>query len=279
MSNIKIYSSTEEVGHVEFTAFSDGAENCEIVLTNPREFYRSPNIMVSISWDNVTRDIVRLALTKDALDYIIANNGMQNTIVRLHCGYMPQARADRRFDVFMSHPLKVFAGFINSLNFSCVIIEDPHSDVTEGLVNNAIIVDKNVIASTYKDQIEKDLGDEYVVCAPDAGATKDVFKVAQLLEKDFIQAMKVRDVSTGDIVKTEVHLPEQVPEKVLIVDDICDGGFTFVKLAEALKEKGVKTVALLVSHGIFSRGKNFLHAGGIDILYCDNQLETYKEKL
>ena len=40
----------------------------------------------------------------------------------------------------------------------------------------------------------------------------------------------------------------------LIVDDICDGGGTFIPLAKKLKNAGAKTVTLYVTHGIFSKG-------------------------
>ena len=40
----------------------------------------------------------------------------------------------------------------------------------------------------------------------------------------------------------------------LIVDDICDGGGTFIGLANELKNKNAGKLYLAVSHGIFSRG-------------------------
>lgn len=40
----------------------------------------------------------------------------------------------------------------------------------------------------------------------------------------------------------------------LIVDDICDGGGTFIGLAEELKRKNAGKIYLAVSHGIFSKG-------------------------
>lgn len=37
-----------------------------------------------------------------------------------------------------------------------------------------------------------------------------------------------------------------------MVDDICDGGRTFIELGAALKEKNAGNLYLIVSHGIFS---------------------------
>ena len=49
--------------------------------------------------------------------------------------------------------------------------------------------------------------------------------------------------------------------KILIVDDICDGGMTFIKVAEVLKNFGTKQIDLAVSHGLFSKGGS-LHLRG-----------------
>ena len=40
----------------------------------------------------------------------------------------------------------------------------------------------------------------------------------------------------------------------LIVDHICDGGGTFIGLAEELKKKNAGKLFLAVSHGIFNKG-------------------------
>jgi len=40
----------------------------------------------------------------------------------------------------------------------------------------------------------------------------------------------------------------------LIVDDICDGGGTFLGLGEELKKKNAGPLFLAISHGIFSKG-------------------------
>ena len=63
--------------------------------------------------------------------------------------------------------------------------------------------------------------------------------------------------------KPILHLmnsPEEVfgdvtGKSVLIADDICDGGRTFIELAKVLKERGAAHIHLHVTHGIFSKGK------------------------
>lgn len=73
----------------------------------------------------------------------------------------------------------------------------------------------------------------------------------------FIHGEKVRDQSTGRITSYEV-VGNPKGKRVLIVDDICDGGATFITLAKALLGQGATEVHLFVSHGIFSKGTRVL---------------------
>jgi len=54
------------------------------------------------------------------------------------------------------------------------------------------------------------------------------------------------------------------------VDDICDGGGTFIGLAKALKQKNAGNLYLAVSHGIFSKGFNELNKHFTKIFTTDS---------
>ena len=58
----------------------------------------------------------------------------------------------------------------------------------------------------------------------------------------------------------------------IITDDICDGGYTFIKVAEQLKAKGASKVILFVTHGIFSKGLDVFE-GLIDHVYTTTSFE------
>jgi ribose-phosphate pyrophosphokinase len=115
------------------------------------------------------------------------------------------------------------------------------------------------------------------IIAPDAGAAKRANEAATLYQLPVYQALKKRDAATGRLSNfTCETLPSE--GKFLVVDDICDGGGTFIGLAKATglpKER----LALWVTHGIFSGKaadlKNFYsaiyttnsHPGNIDVTY------------
>jgi ribose-phosphate pyrophosphokinase len=96
-----------------------------------------------------------------------------------------------------------------------------------------------------------------VLVSPDAGAFKKIFEVGKEFQiENIITASKVRDIKTGDIVSTSIPMLSRNNRfKYVIIDDICDGGRTFIELAKAIKEQreGVE-IYLVVTHGIFSAG-------------------------
>jgi phosphoribosylpyrophosphate synthetase len=67
---------------------------------------------------------------------------------------------------------------------------------------------------------------------------------------------------TGEIVGLDVY-GEVEGKNIYILDDICDGGYTFTILAKQLYELGAEEVHLVVSHGIFSKGLDPLHKANI----------------
>jgi len=56
-------------------------------------------------------------------------------------------------------------------------------------------------------------------------------------------------------------------DRVLIIDDICDGGRTFIEITKLLLQAGVESVSLHVSHGLFSQGIDVLKEAGIKTVY------------
>ena len=86
--------------------------------------------------------------------------------------------------------------------------------------------------------------------------------------QEYRLASKIRDTKTGYITETKLQ-GEVRGRDVLIFDDICDGGRTFIELAKSLKAKGAKKISLYITHGIFSKGKDVLY-NHIDEIICFN---------
>ena len=126
----------------------------------------------------------------------------------------------------------------------------------------------------------KNINDNFVLISPDAGASHKIEKIAQAIgyKGDIITCSKERDTE-GNLTKTNVPLKYQInngnyleycSKDFIIIDDIADGGRTFINIAKELKNQNVKgKIYLIVTHGIFSAGFNEL-SKYFDGIYCTN---------
>lgn len=167
--------------------------------------------------------------------------------VKLFMPYIPNARQDRvkaDEDVFT---LKYFAEIINSLNFVSVTVLDPHSTVSEALINRIIIKTPEENVAKVIAKIECIEGEKPFMFYPDEGASK---RYSGMVELPYAFGIKKRDWKTGKILGLDISGDNNgVSNKnVLIVDDICSKGGTFYHSAKKLKEFGAKNIYLYVSH-------------------------------
>lgn len=162
-----------------------------------------------------------------------------------HIPYLPAARADRG----TPFGARVYADLLNSLHLDEVVVFDPHSPVAPEMIANVRVVEATAVIA---EQVIPH-GDYAAILAPDAGAVHRAGLVAERTGLPLLTATKTRDFETGKL--TGFHAPEHLPDgRILVVDDICDGGGTFMGLAQALDGKlnQLGQLDLWVSHGIFS---------------------------
>lgn len=217
--------------------------------------------------DSLFKDIFGLLQLKSIVDELLIDTVRNYNILKIP--YLPFSRYDRHMIKGDSFDLKIMSELINGCNFDDVITKDVHSQVSSQLINK--LYNSNNLKAL--DIVIYDNDYDYLVC-PDDGAIERTKKNSLKYKKEFIQARKVRDPETGVINKTElVEKDIDLSDKqVLIVDDICDGGYTFIKLAEVLQQHGCKNIDLFVTHGIFSKGKQVLFDSGIKNVYCEYDL-------
>jgi ribose-phosphate pyrophosphokinase len=227
----------------------------------------------------------RLNNFMDLEKIICANQSLREagyTSISLYVPYFLGSRSDRKFSNWSNNYLKtVICPIINSQNFDEVQVLDPHSDVLEACLNNyskKANFDLVKFALTKIDN-KDNAQDRIILISPDGGALKKIYDVAEVFSiTNIVTAMKHRDIKTGRITHTEVPISEETRYyedcKFVIVDDICDGGRTFVELAKAIKAiVPVAKIYLIVSHGIFSQGISPL-ADHFEAIFCTN---SYKE--
>ena len=166
----------------------------------------------------------------------------------LYLPYFPGARQDHP-EPGTPHTLEIYANALRPYNIKKIVTVDPHSSAVFGVAPNMYVIDPNEILN----------GRRYnAIIAPDGGAYGRANAVARTLNCPLVQATKKREQSTGRITKYELDqaaIGEIGVGRYLVVDDICDGGATFLLLAQAFRTPPtVSILDLYVSHGIFSRG-------------------------
>ena len=204
--------------------------------------------------------IMELVLLVDSLRRL-CGDGIE---MHLLCPYLPYARQDRVCATGESLSLKVMCDIINNLKFKSVTVWDVHSDVSLALLNNAYSTHQRVFVSrVFLNRSNT------VLVAPDAGAIKKTLETAKALGLPMVRADKIRSVEDGAITGTVVYSDHIGDKDFLIVDDICDGGMTFIELAKALRPLTNGKIYLYVTHGIFSKGLDVFN-GLIDGIYTAN---------
>jgi ribose-phosphate pyrophosphokinase len=207
-------------------------------------------------------DLFRLLLTVDALNRL----GVKD--ITCFIPFLPFARQDRVMVEGEPFSLKVIANIINSMNLSSVYFYDVHSDASTILVNNSKSITNHLFVQTCLEGVE-----DYMIVSPDAGAYKKIYGLCKFLgyTRDIVLCNKVRDLSSGQIKNIDCGSTDVVGKDLYIIDDICDGGGTFTLLSDKLRERGAKSVNLIVSHGIFSKGVDALY--NIDRIYTTNSFK------
>lgn len=190
-----------------------------------------------------------------------------DTSVDLVCPYLPYGRQDKGVANNLSFALTTFKEVLYNAGICRIETFDAHSQ-TDMVYPMALPV-----GSFHEAILDHD-----VICYPDKGAATRYGKYG---DRPLVYCEKVRDQLTGNILGLKVIANTDLTGKsVLIIDDICDGGMTFIKVAEALQPFNPTRVDLAVSHGIFSKGKQVLLDAGITNIYTTNSLlrnpEGYK---
>lgn len=235
----------------------------------PRSSYNFNNTEVFWQFNNDSETLLLYYICSHLRD-----NGYR--LHRLVMPYVPNARMDRVKSKEEVFTLKYFASLINSLGFDDVLILDPHSNVSPALINNVTVLSPK----PYIERAIEDINcEDLLIFYPDEGAMK---RYSGMISKPYAFGVKNRDWQTGEIKSLSVVGDADAVKgrSVLIVDDICSFGGTFMYSAEKLKELGAAHIYLYVTHceNTILRGK-IPTCDMIERVYTTNSLfsETHEK--
>jgi ribose-phosphate pyrophosphokinase len=200
---------------------------------------------------NTYEDLFMLRSIKDAWDHQTDHKPLE---VVIPC--MFQQQHDRRFDDNQSFELKLVCEFINGCKFQAVHVFHPHNEsaVAMGLNNVKFINTRQYYSDVYYTIVDHHphfninrAENKPLVMSTDAGSFKWVNKIAEQWNIDLYSAGKVREPGTGNLVQA-IDCQDFQGRNIIVVDDLCVFGGTFVGLAKMLKQRNCGRLALVVSH-------------------------------
>lgn len=214
--------------------FPDGT----YLLNNIPHIFERFNYTIELDWRYEGEHEVSLLILISK--YIKENYPKTSLILKML--FVPNSRMDRTYKKSEVFTLKYFCEIINDLHFDNVIVMDTHSNVTNALLNKVTerpLLELNQLIYNYKH-----------IYFPDEGAQKRYSKVLNLSNKYIYTGSKRRDWATGDIEGLDIlsHHESSNKDKVLMIDDICSYGGTFLFSAEKLKKLGFETIDAYCTH-------------------------------
>jgi ribose-phosphate pyrophosphokinase len=203
---------------------------------NFNTFSFGPKSLVTLKFES-DQDLFNLYILKKYMDETFKNNNFELQVL-----YFPYSRMDRR-NQFYTFNLKYVAQLINDMKFSKVIVYDAHSDVSLALIDNCVS-SGNISTLFSLFQNEHGMNNTFIFY-PDSGAQKRY-------EKSFayptLVGIKSRDFESGAIDSYQILGGFKSDSDVVMIDDLCSKGGTFIGAAKELKKIGAKDIYLIVGH-------------------------------
>lgn len=198
----------------------------------------------------------------------------KTTPITLRMPYIPEARMDRTRNVEEIFTLKHFAALLNSLELDRVEVYDPHSHVSEALINNL-----KVITPVHEFELLKALHPNFIFFYPDEGACKKYKDIAGKVPYNF--SLKEREWASGHISNLNLYGDPVnfIGKDVIICDDIISRGNTVYMAAKQIAAYAPAHIVVWVSHcestifGPHCDGKSLLDYDFISKVYTTDSLE------
>jgi len=257
---------------VELKTFPNGETRLDLLQFNWLD--EGDRVTIDLDYRDDS-DLIHLMMMKKSID----NSGARFESVNLSIGYMPYSRMDRQTtDAFT---LKYVANFINDLHFDNVEVSEPHSDVAVALLDRVYPLYPSADWLLRRALLDIEFDREWDrILFPDAGAQK---RYSALEGFKTMTATKHRDAE-GNLSKCKIDGGKGDYSKVVIIDDLCSYGGTFLNVAKGLCDMRegwgmiCPDIYLVVTH--LERSVylgDMIDSGLIKGIYCTNSLHDAPE--
>lgn len=221
------------------------------------EAFDKVNVLITLK-TTLPEAIMAVYQALSALDaaYIVSE-------VTLEVQTLPDQRADRAEKEGMSVPARATAAMLAGTGVDSIIIYDAHSPVIVNYLKRyfyGVLIHIPPVQLFSPKILEGKRTPTHIV-AVDKGSIQRAETVAADFDASVIYMDKIRE--DGKVVGHEIlNWTKKAPEHdsiIWIVDDLCDGGATFISAADVIFDRfEYEELNLFVTHGLFSKGKEEL---------------------
>jgi ribose-phosphate pyrophosphokinase len=251
MQDVKLFSGTNSfylaekiadyygysLGDCEVKQFSDG--EMQVVIN---ESVRGSYVFFIQSTFGPADNILELLLMIDSARRASAG---YITAVMPYFGY---ARQDRKDKPRVPISAKLMANILQAAGADRIMTMDLHADQIQGFFD--IPVDHLKSEAIFTPYLSKAKLGNVTFASPDVGGVKRARTYAQYFNRDLVICDKERR-KANEVRKITV-IGEVKGADVILIDDIVDTAGTLCKAADALMEKGAKSVRAMCTHPVLS---------------------------
>lgn len=175
--------------------------------------------------------------------------------------YFPYSRQDKKDTPRTPISGKVVLDMIENVGVDRLITLDLHAGQMQGFTNMPFdnLYAKNTFIKYFQETLFKGLSreeiiDKYLLISPDNGGTKRIVAYAKSLQIGYAVMDKRRDYTKPNVVMESTLVSDvDVKDKIgIIIDDMTDTSGTLVAASEPLKDHGLESVIVVVTHGVLS---------------------------
>ena len=251
MVDVKLFSGTssrylaekiadyygEDLGNLDLQLFSDGEMQPVI-----NESVRGAYVFFIQSTFSPPANLMELLLMIDAAKR--ASAGYITAVIP----YFGYARQDRKDKPRVPISAKLIANLLEAAGANRVMTMDLHADQIQGFFD--IPVDHLRSEAIYTDHLKKQNLDNVIFASPDVGGVKRARTFSMIFDRTLVICDKHR-IKANEIAGMKV-IGDVNGADVILVDDMADTAGTLCRAADALIEKGAKTVKAFCTHAVLS---------------------------
>lgn len=189
--------------------------------------------------------------------------------IYLSIPYMPYARQDKRIDNISTFANSIFNQVLFQNGFYKLFTVDVHSNQfnSNSYIEQEYCKVESLSPKSFHNEV---IPKEAILCFPDMGAVTRYsdnrpgiyFEKKRNQETGVIEGLELKNLLNLDLAGQDIYM----------IDDLCDGGGTFIGCAQELKKYNPKSINLVITHGLFTKGLDVLYDAGIDKIFTTNSL-------